>query len=287
MRTLIFSLKKNLGGIVPIASFRPVAYLFLLVYTTLMEDNEIQGLYAEISQRMSVRDYRPGELNSGDLGKIEEGRKSLVTLNDSTAFLRVIPAEKAGVSFGHAPCCLCSYAKDDNARLNASFLLQEMSLYFSTLGFGSCWVGMAKPKNGFMEHEGLSFFKMLVFGKASGAHRRESVSQFKRKTLSEITDIQDCPKVLEMVRLAPSAMNRQGWRLYAEGTKIRLYMATNNFLVRKLLDPLTIADAGIALCHLWTAAKALGVFKVSCKEEGVPEIKGLSYVWTIELTEFK
>jgi nitroreductase len=180
------------------------------------------------------------------------------------------------------------YAKDDNARLNASFLLQEMSLYLSTLGFGSCWLGMAKPKNGFLEDGGLPFFKLLVFGKAAGAHRRENTSQFKRKTLSEITDIQDCPKVLETVRLAPSAMNRQGWRLYAEGTKIRLYMVNNNFLVRKLMDPLTIADAGIALCHLWTATKALGVFRASGKEtERVPQIKGFSYVWTIELTEFK
>jgi nitroreductase len=254
-----------------------------------MKDNEIQGLYAEISQRMSVRDYRPGELDSEDLGKIEEGRKSLAALDDSAALLRVIPAEKAGVSFGHAPYCLCSYAKDDDdARLNASFLLQEMSLYLSTLGFGSCWVGMAKPKNGFPEYEGLPFFKLLVFGKAAGAYRRESVSQFKRKTLSEITDIQDGAKVLEAVRLAPSAINRQGWKLYGEGTKIRLYMANNNFLVKKLMDPLTIADAGIALCHLWIAAKALGVFRASGKEtEGLPHIKGFSYVRTIELTEFK
>jgi hypothetical protein len=254
-----------------------------------MEDNEIQGLYAEISKRMSVRDYRPGELDSVELGKIEEGRKNLAALSGSTALLRVIPVEKAGIAFGRAPYCLCSYAKDDDdARLNASFLLQEMSLYLSMLGFGSCWVGMAKPKSGFLEHEGLPFFKLLVFGKAAGTYRRENVSQFKRKNLSEITDIQGCPKVLEAVRLAPSAMNRQGWRLQAEGTKIRLYMAHNNFLVRKLLDPLTIADAGIALCHLWTAAKALGVFRASCKEkEEVPQIKGFSYIWTIELIEFK
>ncbi|MDR0629137.1 MAG: hypothetical protein LBG24_05800 [Treponema sp.] len=258
-----------------------------MAYTMLMENSEIQGLYAEIFKRMSVRDYRPGEPDGVDFEKIEEGRKSLISLDGSTALLRVIPAEKAGVSFGHAPYCLCSYAKDDEARLKASFLLQEMSLYLSTRGFGSCWLGMAKPKNGFLEHESLPFFKLLVFGKAPGAHRRERVSQFKRKTLSEITDIQNCPKVLEAVRLAPSAMNRQGWRLCAEGTKIRLYMANNNFLVKKLMDPLTIVDAGIALCHLWTAARALGIFRASYKEEGVPHIKGFSYVWTIELTEFK
>jgi hypothetical protein len=254
-----------------------------------MDDNTTQGLYAEISRRMSVRNYEPGGLDDAMPGKIEEALKSLVALNGSAALLRVVPAEKAGVSFGHAPYCLCSYAKDDDdARLNASFLLQEMSLCLSVLGLGSCWIGMAKPKNDFLEHEGLPFFKLLVFGKAAGALLREDVALFKRKTLAEITGIQGCPRVLEAVRLAPSAMNRQGWKLYAEGTKIRLYMANNNFLVKKLMDPLTIADAGIALCHLWTAASALGVFKASFKEpEGVPPQKGFSYVWTVELSEFK
>jgi nitroreductase len=254
-----------------------------------MEDNEIQGLYAEISKRMSVRNYRPDEPDNAVLEKIDEKRKNLAVLDGSPALLRVIPVERAGVAFGHAPYCLCSYAQDDDdARLNAFFLLQEMSLWLSMQGFGSCWVGMGKPKNGFLEHEGLPFFKLLMFGKSAGTYRRESVAQFKRKTLSEITGIQGCPNVLEAVRLAPSAMNRQGWRLYAEGTKIRLYMTHNNFLVRKMMDPLTIADAGIALCHLWIAAKALGIFMASRKEqEGVPQIKGFSYIRTMELTEFK
>jgi nitroreductase len=254
-----------------------------------MEDAVIQALYAEISKRMSTRNYRPGALDTVDFEKIEAGRKSLVALDSSAAFVRIIPAEDAGISFGHAPYCLCSYAEDnDDSRLSASFLLQEMSLYLSVLGFGSCWLGLAKPKSNFLEHEGFPFFKLLVFGKAAGEFRREDVSRFKRKNLSEITDIQGCPKVLEAIRLAPSAMNRQGWILHGEGTKIRLYMAANNFLVRKLMDPLTIADAGIALCHLWIAAKALGVFGSSYKEqEGPPQVKGCSYIRTLELTEFK
>jgi hypothetical protein len=222
-----------------------------------MKDDDIQGLYAEISQRMSVRDYGPGELDDVDLEKIEKVRKSLAALSGSTAFLRVIPAKKAGVSFGHALYCLCSYAKaDDDARLNASFLLQEMILYLSALGFGSYWLGMAKPKNGFLEHEGLPFSSCWFSGKPRGLTGGKNISQFKRKTLSEITGIQGCSKVLEAVRLAPSAMSRQGWKLYGEGTKIRLHMVNNNFLVRRLLDPLTIVGAGIALCHLWATANA-------------------------------
>jgi len=89
---------------------------------------------------------------------------------------------------------------------------------------------------------------------------------------------------LEAVRLAPSAMNRQGWYLSAAGNKIRLHMAGNNFLIRKLMDPLTTADAGIALCHLILAARHNGKFAAAYREEGIEAVmKNYSYVWTVEV----
>jgi hypothetical protein len=81
-------------------------------------------------------------------------------------------------------------------------------------------------------------------------------------------------------------MNRQGWFLSRSGNRIRLYMAGNNFLLKKLMDPLTIADAGIALCHLRLAAQREGRFRSALREEGVPPVrKNYSCVWSIELAD--
>jgi hypothetical protein len=203
------------------------------------------------------------------------------------AALRVLPAGKAGVSFGQASSCLCAYAKNESAAaLNAAFMLQEMSLRLSCLGLGSCWVGMAKPGADYAEYRGLPFFKLIVFGYPAELPRRDSAGQFSRKPQAEITDIRDADALTEAVRLAPSAMNRQGWFLSKSENKIRLYMAGNNFLLKKLMDPLTIADAGIALCHLISAARHEGVFRSAFHEEALPRIrKNYSYVWTVELNK--
>jgi hypothetical protein len=61
-------------------------------------------------------------------------------------------------------------------------------------------------------------------------------------------------------------------------------MAGNNLLIKKLMDPLTTADAGIALCHLRLAARYSGEFAAAWREEGVPPVKkNYSYVWTVEV----
>lgn len=250
-----------------------------------MNDTEAGELYAEIFRRKSVRRYESRNVDSSLLDKINAAIDAAVPLNDTPAVLQVIPAAKAGVSFGQAPCCLCAYAKNENhANLNAAFMLQEMSLRLSCLGLGSCWVGMSKPGADYAEYRGLPFFKLIVFGYPAEALRRDSIEQFRRKSPAEITDIAGADKLTEAVRLAPSAINRQGWFLSRSENKIRLYMAGNNFLLKKLMDPLTTADAGIALCHLMTAARREDAFLSAFYEEAVPRIrKNYSYVWTVEL----
>jgi hypothetical protein len=56
------------------------------------------------------------------------------------------------------------------------------------------------------------------------------------------------------------------------------------FIVKKITEPLGLADSGIALCHLWLAAQHGGSFISFTREgEGVPVIKKYHYVWTLNL----
>ena len=248
-----------------------------------MGDITIGNLYDELFRRKSVRRYEGRMPGGGDA--IDAAINAVIPLNDRPAALRVVPAEEAGISFGKAPCCLCVYAKNEGAaQLNAAFMLQEASLRLSCLGLGSCWLGMAKPRADYAEYRGLPFFKLVVFGYPAEALHR-TADGFNRKPRPEITDIGEEDTVPEALRIAPSAMNRQGWFLSRSGNRFRLYMAGNNFLLKRLMDPLTIADAGIALCHLRLAAQHEGRFRSALWEENIPPIrKKYSYVWTIELT---
>jgi hypothetical protein len=110
------------------------------------------------------------------------------------------------------------------------------------------------------------------------------VKEFKRKSLPEITDTAGLDSLLEAVRLAPSAINRQGWYVTGDAAKLRLFMADNALLVKKLFDPLTLMDAGIALSHLWIAAAHDGRFVSFEQEPGdIPGPKKYHYTWTINL----
>jgi hypothetical protein len=219
---------------------------------------------------------------------IEAAMAGAFSLTGVPAALRVLPAKEAGVSFGGAPCCLGAYAENETVpQVNAAFALQEMSLRLSSLGLGSCWVGMAKPKGALAEYRGLPFFKLIAFGfPAEALYRTSGPGAFNRKPLAEITGIQNRDKLLEAVRLAPSAINRQGWYLSQAENKIRLHMAGNNVLLKKLMDPLTIADGGIALCHLVLAARHSGEFVSACREDRVEEVKKkYAYLWTVVLKQ--
>jgi hypothetical protein len=88
--------------------------------------------------------------------------------------------------------------------------------------------------------------------------------------------------ILEAVRLAPSAMNRQSWYFSGGENRIHVYMADDNFMVKKILAPLGLADAGIALCHLWLAAEHAGN-TVSFTRETIPGHKKYHYIGTVNL----
>jgi nitroreductase len=249
-----------------------------------MKEN-IPDLYGEIFRRKSIRKFDPKEPEPALLEKLIAAADKAVPLIEEPFAFRVLTREQVEKPFGKAPCYLAVYAKKEaDAMISAAFLLQQMSLWLSSQGIGSCWVGMGKPKPELVLVEGLSFISLIAFGYPDEDLYRKETKEFKRKPLSEITDLKGLEKTLEPVRLAPSAMNRQGWHLSGGTDKIHLYMADGLFIMKKIMEPLGLADAGIALCHLWLAAEHDGSFGSFAKENGdLPVIKKYHYVWTVNL----
>ena len=64
--------------------------------------------------------------------------------------------------------------------------------------------------------------------------------------------------VLEAVRLAPSAVNKQPWRAVVCGEKVHFYEKKSKALAENAWD-IQKVDLGIALCHFALAAKACGI----------------------------
>jgi nitroreductase len=114
----------------------------------------------------------------------------------------------------------------------------------------------------------------IAFGWPSEPLYRDA-SGFKRKALSEISEGLD--ERLEAARLAPSAMNAQGWFFAAGPGKIHCYRKKNNPLLGFLTNKLGSIDMGIALCHIAAESES---FRFA-KEANAPARKGYVYMGTV------
>jgi len=135
--------------------------------------------------------------------------------------------------------------------LCAGFLFQQLDLYLSARGLGSCWLGAAKGREA---PAGEADMLTICFGEPMEAATRTGV-EFKRKPLGEIASGSDSR--LEAVRLAPSGLNAQPWYFIAEDGVIHVYQAVANKL-KALVYTFQELDMGIALCHLALASEAEG-----------------------------
>ena len=83
-------------------------------------------------------------------------------------------------------------------------------------------------------------------------------SEFKRRGLSEISAAKHADDILKAVRIAPSASNSQPWFFTGDAEKLNIYRARLGMIKAALYDNMNQIDIGIAICHLFIAARALG-----------------------------
>lgn len=169
---------------------------------------------------------------------------------------------------------------------NVGYTMEEIVLGMTALGLGTCWIG------GFFDRElikrvismaaGEKAVVIIAFGYEKRGMWGEAVRNFagfaKRKMIEEIAFHQELGKninefleqnplwqeILACVRLAPSAVNLQPWRMIFKEDRIDLY-AKSNISVKSSEDTkMHRIDLGIAMKHLEIACQAYdipGVFK--------------------------
>lgn len=198
---------------------------------------------------------------------------------------KIISPDQVRRAMKKAPHYIAAFSEAKDVYMaNVGFMLQQMDLYFSDTGLGSCWQGIPQPTKEVKECSNLEFVILMAFGNSRETLHRTSVSQFKRKPLSEITDIQGADELLEPARLAPSAVNWQNWYFTGDKNLIHAYSFKPSFL-RRLGGKYFPINVGIAVCHLEVAAdhfgkKATIVFEEN-KEKNPP--KDRTYIASLEI----
>ena len=246
------------------------------------------NLYEAIFKRKSIRNYDPAPIDQNLLKQISENLGSLKPLltGIKTEFKIISPNQVTRKLKNNAPYYIAAFSETkDCHKVNIGYMLQQMDLYFSAIGLGSCWLGIPQPTKEVTDSSNLEFIILMSFGKSKETLYRTSVSEFKRQSLSEITDIESADELLEPVRLAPSAVNLQNWYFTGNKNSIHAYSAKPNFLRSIVGGSYYPVNMGIALCHLQLAAehysgKSKFVFDRS-EDKSTP--KNLEYVATLEI----
>lgn len=174
--------------------------------------------------------------------------------------------------------------QSDNDLEDFGYLMEKIVLFLTDLGLGTCWLGGTFKKTNFTDRiaVGPGEFIPAVASIGYMAHHRTPLDTTIRlaagskrrkdwRALFFMNDM-DTPlskeqagkyaEPLEMVRLGPSASNRQPWRIILKNNRIHFLLYHSKGYTRNLkmfkLNDLQRIDMGIAMCH----------FELTALEEG-------------------
>lgn len=233
-----------------------------------------------IIARRAVRTYTAEPLKDKQLLELRQFISSIKPLHSSIKInINILSREDYTRNYHSFFAHNCAHylvirsVKKEGYLENAGFIGEQIMLYMTEQGIGSCWLGMTSPKNAEVAGQ-LPYVITICFGRSDNAPQRRSPEEAKRKLLHEIVlgKISN-PSLLDLLeagRLAPSAFNMQPVRYITESTNIFVYRRRPLFAIEKLENMQRI-DVGVALANIYVASDGKRVF---IREKNFPTPQG-------------
>ncbi len=268
-----------------------------------------------IKIRKSIRSYKSEKMEDTLKNKLTEYMKSVETPFASSVRLTIMDSDimksngeiklgTYGVIKGASSFIVSAINNDELSLLNLGYKLESVVLYAASLGLGTCWLGGTFKKGEFSKAMELKDGEILPIVSPIGypSENKRILDTFMRtmagsnnrlpweklffedsfdKSLSKSSaDMYAEP--LEMVRLAPSASNKQPWRILKQGNQWHFYINHAKGYSSALGFDMQKIDIGIAMCHFEMTLKELGISGVWRKNNpkaSVPD-NNIEYVMT-------
>lgn len=170
------------------------------------------------------------------------------------------------------------------------YMMETAVLQATALGLGTCWLGGSFTQSSFASKIGKQDHEIIPAVAAAGyampqVRERDLLRRAARSetrlpwedlffdgsfrqplTIPRAVQAGDYARALEMVRLAPSASNKQPWRIIKDGSRWHFYCQRTPgygegswyFTLLRLAD-LQRLDVGIAMCHFALSLQQLGL----------------------------
>lgn len=242
-------------------------------------------LFDVIKIRKSIRSYSNEPIDDEILNKIQNYIDNLTNPFNKKIYIKIVKTDNSlknrlgtyGV-VKNPKYFLVAYCEDKPFFLEAlGYTLEKVILYCTSLDLGTVWLGgtfnrsmfskAINLKSGYIipavSPFGYAADKKTALGSLFGKNhsKREPFSSlfFKNDFLTPMTKLQAgvYKDALEAVRLAPSSLNSQPWRVVLNDEGLHFYATKDK--------PMNKIDMGIAFCHLDGVLKeqrVRGSFKV-------------------------
>lgn len=169
--------------------------------------------------------------------------------------------------------------KNYNDAFEFGYLFEKIILFATDLGIKTCWMGGTFSKSNFMQSAGVNDNEFIAVISPVGYKKektsfletamRTTFGSQKRKPWKEVffnknlqalneDEAGEFKLPLEMVRLGPSALNSQPWRIIKDDNMFHFYVSRNKVYGLMGYD-MQKNDIGIAKCHFDLTLKELEI----------------------------
>ena len=261
-----------------------------------------------IKGRKSVRSFDGRPLRAEDRENLEQYAETITNPFGIPVQFVFLDAEEYGLSSpvlsGEKLFVAGKVEKKPYADVAFGYSFEKLVLYAWSLGIGTTWIGGTMKRELFEAAAKLSegemmpcvsplgypakkrSFRETMMRKGVGADARMPAdklffSESWDKALPEPTD-KELRNLIEMVRWAPSAVNRQPWRIIAEENSYHFYEKQDKGYMGNKTGDLQKIDVGIALCHFMTGLEEKGeIAEVEIHNPGITVPAGVEYIATV------
>lgn len=237
-----------------------------------------------IKERMSVRTFKKQSLDEQTLTQVKKIMQEDHSLFGVPVTFQLLDPEKDHVSAPvvvDAPTYVgVKVKKQKNAELSLGYAFEYFILNVTALGLGSVWLAATIDRKAFEKAMHVQEDEMMPVVTPLGyaAEKRSVREKMMRKGLKADTRLPfeklffkqdfahplsldeagDYQQALEMVQLAPSATNKQPWRVVVDGDRVHFYEVKNKGYAKEDTGDIQKVDLGIALCHFEVAMHEAG-----------------------------
>ena len=258
-----------------------------------------------IRGRRSVRTFDATALRPDDAKKVLDFAEKIENPYDIPITWKLLDAKQYGLNSpviaGTDTYIAGKMRRTAHAEEAFGYSFEKVVLFAQSLGIGTTWIAGTMNRNAFERAMELTSDEVMPCISPLGypakklslreTLMRKGVKADSRLAFGELffdgsfgkplaeADAGKLDEALEAVRLAPSAVNKQPWRVIICGDKVHFYEKSSRGYVSDNGWDIQKIDMGIALCHFELGAKARGLnaaFEDS--DPSLPVPAGVTYI---------